>query len=484
MTLIAFKKSYLWFLFLFALCFSTINGAQADWAEIDEQGKPVFNAQTTTLDNGMQIVVVQNNRAPVVHHMLWYKVGAADEEWGKGGIAHFFEHLMFRGTKNMADGEYSKTVASLGGRDNAFTGQDYTSYFATISVDYLDKIMAMEADRMVNLDLNDEVIETERKVIMEERRQRLENDPFGRFNEKYNQILYPNHPYGMPIIGWMHEIEGYSPDDIRAFYKTHYGPNNAILVIVGDIAFEKAVEMAKTHYGAIPKNPNIKEREWPALPANLVDDLKQKLVLNDPQIRQTYWRKNYLVPSETMDMKRSMALNLIDEMLSGGQAAPFYDQLVQEKKLSISASMSYSGMHKSWGTLGFYATLNDPSEIDAFKAGLDELISNYATNGFSDEEIEIAKERMIASSIFARDSLRTPAYIFGQSLTIGLDMNDVEFWRDRIQTIDKDYIDQTFRDFIANPTPPSPAIEAVLMPEGVRLNTSDDQTDKEEESIQ
>ena len=141
-------------------------------------------------------------------------------------------------------------------------------------------------------------------------------------------------------------------------------------------------------------------------------------------------------------------------------------------------------MHKSWGTLGFYATLNDPSEIDAFKAGLDELISNYATNGFSDEEIEIAKERMIASSIFARDSLRTPAYIFGQSLTIGLDMNDVEFWRDRIQTIDKDYIDQTFRDFIANPTPPSPAIEAVLMPEGVRLNTSDDQTDKEEESIQ
>ena len=460
-------------LFACFVFFCTLSPAFADWSEIDKDAKPVFNAQSATLDNGMQIIVVPNKRAPVVHHMLWYKVGAADEEWGKGGLAHFFEHLMFRGTVKLPDGEFSRKIASLGGRENAFTGQDYTAYFETISVNYLGDVMEMEADRMVNLDLSDDVINTERKVIMEERRQRLENDPFGRFREKFNQVLYPNHPYGMPIIGWMHEIESYTAEDVRNFYKKYYAPNNAVLVITGDVSFDKALELAKKHYGPLEPSHNLPERNWTELPANLVEGLTQKLIFTDPQIRQTYWQKTFLVPSEPMDQKRAMALDLIEEILSSGQAAPIYKTLIQDKALAISANLNYSGVKKSWGNVNFSASFKSPRDIKAFKQGLEKLLSDYAHNGFSDEDIDVAKKRMIAASIYARDSLRTPAYLFGQSLTIGLSINDVEFWRDRIQTIDKEYIDETFKTFIYSPKPPAAPIESILMPEGESLEQID-----------
>ena len=212
----------------------------------------VFDAQTFFLPNGMQVVLVENHRAPVVSHMVWYKVGRANEDVGHSGLAHFFEHLMFKGTPSVAEGEFSKIIKRLGGNDNAFTSQDYTAYYQNIPVKHLGTAMKMEADRMVNLKVNDDTVLTERDVVVEERKERTDNNPSAILREEINTALYPNHPYRIPVIGWMSEIQSLTPESAQAFYKKWYAPNNAILVVAGDITLEKLRKLAETHYGRLP----------------------------------------------------------------------------------------------------------------------------------------------------------------------------------------------------------------------------------------
>ena len=201
------------------------------------------------LANGMEVVVVPDTRAPVVTHMVWYRVGAADEVRGTSGIAHFLEHLMFKATDKLASGEFSKTVARLGGNDNAFTGHDATAYFQRVAKDRLKTIMAMEADRMVNLKLTEKEVLLERDVILEERRSRIENNPSAILDEQLGAALYQNHPYAVPVIGWMHEMAKLSQHDAIDFYKKHYGPNNAILVVTGDVTPDEVRAFAEETYG-------------------------------------------------------------------------------------------------------------------------------------------------------------------------------------------------------------------------------------------
>lgn len=471
-------KNHIPFLFalLFFGAFLSISAATAQ-----ETLKPTFGAQSTTLDNGLELIVIPNHRAPVIQHMIWYRVGAADEPEAKSGLAHFFEHLMFRGTKNLEDGEFSKKVAGLGGQDNAFTSQDYTAYFQAIATEHLGTVMSMEADRMINLDLNDEVLNTERKVIMEERRQRMENSPFNRFSEKLDTYLYPNHPYSDPIIGWMHEIENLSNDDIRRFYQRWYAPNNAIVVISGDIAFEEAKALAEKHYGSIPAKGDFPPRLRPVLPANLTQGLETELRFSDPQIRQVYWRRHMLAPSEAMDRKTAMALDLITEILAGSQAAPLYKELVQDKELAISASMNYSAMRKDWGPLSFHASFDDESQIEAFKQALQDLLARYAQNGFSADELARAKDKMLASSIYARDSLRTPAYLFGMARTLGLSIKDVEYWAHDIEKVTLDDINAVYQSLYDGSLSPISPIEAILTPPTTAEDDKDSQEKKTEE---
>ncbi|MFN7052283.1 MAG: M16 family metallopeptidase, partial [Gemmobacter sp.] len=217
-------------------------------------GAVAVQAETVTdftLDNGLQVVVIEDHRAPVAVQMLWYRTGAADEAPGQSGIAHFFEHLMFKATDDLAAGEFSQIVAAQGGEDNAFTSWDYTAYFQRVAADRLDLMMQIEADRMRDLILTDDVVATERNVILEERNQRTDSDPGSLFSEQLRAAQYLNHPYAIPIIGWRHEIEGLDRAEAEAFYRTYYAPNNAVLVVAGDVTPDAVRAMAEKHYGPI-----------------------------------------------------------------------------------------------------------------------------------------------------------------------------------------------------------------------------------------
>jgi zinc protease len=273
------------------------------------------------LDNGMEVVVIEDHRAPVVTHMVWYRVGAADEPWGHSGIAHFFEHLMFKATGKIADGAFSKIVAANGGSDNAFTSYDYTAYFQRIAADRLGLVMGMEADRMRNLALSDEVIATERDVILEERNQRTDNSPQGLFAEQMDAALYMNHPYGVPVIGWRHEIEQLNLTDANDFYGRYYAPDNAILVVAGDVTPDEVRKLAETHYG--PLQPSGRPAE--ARPQEPPQLTPRRLEMRDERVRQPFVRRIYLVPTyDPENQREAAALSILSDVLGDGITSAMY----------------------------------------------------------------------------------------------------------------------------------------------------------------
>ena len=260
-------------------------------------GTPDSLAFHGKLDNGLEVVVVPDRRAPVVTHMVWYRVGGADEPQGKSGIAHFLEHLMFKGTEKIPSGEFSKIVARLGGQDNAFTSQDITSYFQRVAKEKLPQVMEMESDRMANLKLDEKEVLTERKVILEERRSRVDNDPSALMQEQIMAALYIAHPYHTPVIGWEGEMRKLSRGDALTFYKKYYAPNNAILVVTGDVEPEEVMALAKNTYGKIPANPEVgAPRQRPAELAPLAE---RRIVLRDERAGQATFERYYLAPSAT-----------------------------------------------------------------------------------------------------------------------------------------------------------------------------------------
>ena len=245
------------------------------------------------LDNGMEVIVVEDHRAPVVVHMVWYKAGSADEKPGVSGVAHFLEHLLFKGTETLDDGEFSATVARNGGRDNAFTSYDYTAYYQRVAADRLELMMKMESDRMVNLQLDESVIATERDVIIEERNMRVENNPGALFREQATAAQYLNHRYGVPIIGWQHEMRDLDLQDALAYYQTYYAPNNAVLIVAGDVQPDEVKALAEQYYGALPRNPNLPERARPQEPRQMAE---RRLIYEDPRVGQPYVMRSYLAP--------------------------------------------------------------------------------------------------------------------------------------------------------------------------------------------
>ncbi|MFT4959085.1 MAG: zinc protease, partial [Paracoccaceae bacterium] len=279
--------------------------------------KGIDEAVTTfQLDNGMQVVVVEDHRAPVLQHMVWYKAGSADEPLGESGVAHFLEHLLFKATDNLESGELSATVAANGGRDNAFTSYDYTGYFQRVAADRLELMMRMESDRMVNIRLTERDIETERDVILEERNQRVENSPRALFSEQKNAAQYLNHRYGSPVIGWRHEMEALDMADALSFYGTYYAPNNAILVVSGDVDPEEVRELAEKYYGAIPANPDLPERVRTQEPPQTA---ARRLTFKDARVAQPFVSRSYLAPErDSGAQKRAAALTVLAEILGGG----------------------------------------------------------------------------------------------------------------------------------------------------------------------
>ncbi len=402
----------------------------------------LFNPESFTLDNGMQVVVVSDHRAPVVTHMVWYKVGAADDPPAKSGIAHFLEHLMFKGTPTVPPGEFSKIVARNGGRDNAFTSHDYTAYFQNVAVGKLELVMRLDADRMANLVLSDEVVDRERAVVIEERRSRTDNEPASIFSEQLGAAQFMAHPSGIPVIGWEHEIRTLVKEDALAFYRRHYVPNNAILIVAGDVTAAQVRPLAERYYGAVPAGeapPRLRPQEPPQRAA-------RRLEMRDPRVRQPSWRRSYLAPSRVSgERQHALPLQVMVEILGGGTTSRLYQSLVVGKKVAASASAFYSSRSIDLTRFWVAATPVPGGDSATVEAAADEVIDKLVGEGVSEEELTRAKTGMRAAAVYARDSLRTAARIFGAALAIGLTVDDVESWTERVEAITVEQVNAAAR---------------------------------------
>ena len=397
----------------------------------------VVNPETFTLENGMQVVLIKNHRVPVVTHMMWYKVGSGDESPGETGIAHFLEHLMFKGTKTRKPGEFSAIVARNGGQENAFTSTDYTAYFQTIARDRLEIVMEMEADRMTNLLITEDELEPERRVVLEERRSRVDNRTSSILREHINSALFLNHPYRNPVIGWEHDIRNLNIKRILAFYKKWYAPNNAVLVVAGDITLKELTPLAEKYYGKIPsKSPALTTivQEPPQRAARRVE-------FQDKRVRQPAWSRTYLAPTlQWGETSNVYPLEVLSNILGGGASSRLYRRLVVENKIAISAGSFYSSDYAGPGRFVFYASPRGKTSMDFLENAIETEIKNIINNGVTADEVKRAKSRLLAEAVYARDSLTGGARILGAALASGLSIEDVENWPDRISTVTSEQI--------------------------------------------
>ncbi len=377
------------------------------------------------LSNGMEVVVIPDHRAPVVTHMVWYKVGAADEPKGTSGIAHFLEHLMFKSTDKIAVGDFSKIISKLGGQDNAFTGQDVTAYHQRIAKEQLPTLMEMEADRMTHLRLTDDEVATERQVIIEERRSRVENNPGARLDEQMNAALYLSHPYGVPVIGWAHEMAKLSREDALRFYKRYYAPNNAILVVAGDVTPEEVKRLAEQTYGKLPANPDVDGRTRPQEPPQIA---ARRLTLKDPRAGNASFHRYYLAPSYvTAKPGEAEALDLLMKIVADGSTSRLYRKLVVEEKVAATTGGDYSGYGLDSGAISVYAVAGG-GDLTAVEADVDKVLDEVRKDGVTQLELERAKKSLLADYIYDSDNQANLARRYGWAVAIGRNIDQVEGW--------------------------------------------------------
>ncbi len=387
-----------------------------------------------TLDNGMDVVVIEDHRAPVAVNMVWYKVGAADEPAGHSGIAHFLEHLMFKGTDDLDPGEFSGTVELNGGSDNAFTSYDFTGYFQRVAADRLGLMMKMEADRMTDLVLTEEVVLPERDVILEERNQRIENSAGALFGEQRRAVQYLNHPYGIPIIGWKHEMEQLSQADALAFYDQYYAPNNAILIVAGDVEPDAVRAFAEEHFGPIPPNPDLPERVRPGEPPQLA---ARNVTFSDPRVSQPYVVRTYLAPQRKAEAQQSAAaLTYLAELLGGSGPTSLMGRVLQfEEKTALYSSAFYDGMSLDPTTFGLIVMPVPGRTLAEAEADMDRMIARFLEEGVDEAAFERLKVQLRAGEIYKRDRLQGLARTYGEALTSGLTVADVQAWPDVLQAV-------------------------------------------------
>lgn len=416
--------------------------------------------ETFTLGNGMQVVVIPDHRVPVVTHMVWYKVGSADEPPRKSGIAHFLEHLMFKGTKKIPPGEMSKIVARNGGQDNAFTNYDYTAYFQRVALDRLPLVMSLEADRMTGLVLTDDVVYPERDVVLEERRTRTDNNPESILSEQMSAALFKAHPYGKPVIGWENEIRSLTTQDALDFYHRHYAPNNAILIVAGDITAAQLRPLAEQFYGSIPPvdlTPRVRAKEPPEVASIHID-------LRDARVQQASFRRSYLAPSySTAKPGMAEALDVLTQVLGVGSTSRFYRALVVNQALAASAGSWYAGDGLDYGRVGLYASPRAGQTLEHIEKAMDDVIADVLENGVTAQEVERAKSNLIADAVYARDNQQSLAQAYGSGLTTGESVEDVTTFPDKVAAVTLDQVNAAAMLVLGQPG----SVTGYLLPESV-----------------
>lgn len=428
-----------------------------------DSAEEAWAPETFTLSNGMDVVVLPDHRAPVVTHMLWYKVGAVDEAEGKSGIAHLFEHVMFKETDDLEDGEFDSTISRLGGQHNAFTSWDYTGYYQRVAKQHLGKMMELEAERMTDLIIDEDPegsFITERDVVKEERRQRVDNNPGVILQEKVLAQFWEGHPYEITVIGLMEEVEALTPQDGIDFYKKYYSPENAILVVAGDVTGEEVRDLAEQHYGVIEPSGLVDgTRKWAEVPP-----LTQTYEIEhrDPKVRQPVWYRYYNGTSQKRDRDFALDLDVGLDVLGGGNTSLLYVALVEEQKVAINAgTFAWTGLHDA-GPAVVYATPSPGVSMEELEAAVTAELAKQLEAGFSDEDVVRVRNSKAAQAIYARDSQQSMANLFGAWLAIGGEIEDLMTYSDDIRAVTtEDALASVRKVFAADKN----YIEAVLLPE-------------------
>lgn len=389
---------------------------------------------TFTLDNGLNVVVIEDHRAPVVVQMIWYRVGAADEPAGHSGIAHFLEHLMFKGTEKVAPNAFSGIVEAQGGDDNAFTSWDYTAYFQRIAADRLDLVMEMEADRMRNLRLTEEDVTTERQVILEERAQRTDSDPGALLMEQMRAAQFLNTPYGIPVIGWRHEMEALSRENALSYYQRFYAPNNATLVIAGDVKPEDVKALAEKYYGPLVPSDGIVPRIRPQEPPQLAE---RRLVLEDERVSEPYIFRTYLAPErDPGNQREAAALTVLAELLGGnGQTSVLARALQFDTQTAVYSSAFYEGTSIDDASFGLVVMPAQGVSLADAEAALDKVLADFLKDGPDPAALERIRTQVRAGEIYARDDVESLANRYGQELSVGLTMTDIDTWDEALSAV-------------------------------------------------
>ncbi|WP_420563110.1 M16 family metallopeptidase [Thalassobaculum sp.] len=420
----------------------------------------VFDPTTFTLANGLQVVVIENDRAPVVSHMVFYKVGSADEPKGKSGIAHFLEHLMFKGTDTMAPGEFSAIIKRIGGQENAFTSYDYTGYYQNVAKQHLGRMMELEADRMANLKLPADQIAPELEVVREERRSRIDNDPSSLHSEQVSAATYLAYPYRIPIIGWEDEVSALTQEDAEEFYRTWYAPNNAVLVVAGDVTPDEVRRLAEDTYGKIaareiPDRVALRGTEPAQLAARRVEG-------THPRVDQPTWSRRWIAPGQVWgDTDLVPALEVAAEILGGGTTSRLYRALVVEQAKAVYAGAGYGPTGLGPQLFAVYASPRADVTVEALEEAVEAEITRMLRDGVTAEEVESAVMRMKRGAIFARDDSLAPARLFGVELASGGTIADVEEWPERIGAVTPDAVQAALRQVLVEPH----SVTSILRPE-------------------
>lgn len=434
---------------------------------ITDQGISSF-----TLENGLEVIVIPDHRAPVVTHMVWYRVGSADEQDMKTGLAHFLEHLMFKGTKDHPEGEFSKRIAEIGGQENAFTSYDYTAYYQRVSPDALPMVMGFEADRMTNLVLDEAEVNTERDVIIEERRMRIDNNPGAILGENTNPVLYFNHPYRRPIIGWRQDMESLNREDALDFYKKFYKPNNAILVVAGDVTPEKVLELTRENYALIPRGEEPAIRSRPQEPEK---NTAREVRLHDPRVSQPSYTMRWLTPSYNNEARfpnakkgDAAALDLLGEILGGSMRSRLYQELIVKDGIAGSAAAGYYGDAYDDGTFSVFGSPSGDASLGQVQERIGQEIDKIINEGVTQEELDKARNRFLKDIIFARDSQFGMASIFGSAAAIGQSVADVNNIPEQLKAVTVEQIQDVASRYLKMDR----AVTSYLLPPDMEPNTA------------
>ena len=399
------------------------------------------------LANGLRVIVKPDRRAPVAVTMVWYRIGSVDEQNGATGVAHVLEHMMFKGTKTVAPGEFSKLIAAAGGRDNAFTSRDYTGYFQTMHKSELPLSFRLEADRLANLVLSPEEFAKEIKVVMEERRWRTDDRPHSVVYERLMAAALTAHPYRNPIIGWMSDLENLTVDDTREFYERWYAPNNATVVVVGDVVPEEVFALAERHFGGIPRKtlPPRKPQDEP--PQLGIKRITVKVPAELPYVLMAYRVPRLQKPAEDWE---PYALNMLESVLSGNEAARLPQRLVKTDRKATSAGASYGGIGRGPGFFYLSATPVTGGSAAGMEEALRREIRRIVEEGVTEEELNRVKAQAIAAQVYQRDSMFFQAQQIGWLETVGLSYRDLDLFIERLQQITADQVREVARNYLVD----------------------------------